>query len=279
MDADLSREKAAELREQLEYGWSTGIKRGWKAVFLSRLDAALHGSEEELRHVNTSLAEIFNVWTGEVEIELKALATGSSAHVEENSSLRQALLLGQLMVAQGLASQALRCRADAPMLAALIRYKKYLLPLKVSELSNKALADVYGETTAHVTRQLSEMRRAGLVDFRKESKNTINFLTSLAKELLANEPIHEKKTIISESVRDEEFSIFEMINAVKSPHSRRQVNAVAPVRGISSSKPYMSHPRFSSSERAVHKIHRELPDSFQTLPTFTLKKSPDYASR
>ncbi|WP_289241687.1 helix-turn-helix domain-containing protein [Delftia sp.] len=136
-----------------------------------------------------SLADLFQGWVSEVDGGLKSLVTGGSQ--EAPSATRQALLLGHLVVAQGLAAQALRSRADASTIEALRHFRKYLLPLRGGELSNKALADRVGQSTEHVTRKLSEMRKAGLVDFRRESKKTINFLTSMSREMLGDVTSYE----------------------------------------------------------------------------------------
>ena len=193
MTTDLNRELAEALREHFERGWSGGVKRSWRAILLSRLNGALHGTEEELRHANLFLDNLFQNWICDADEELKVLVTGGNQ--EGLSRQRQALLMGHLTLAQGMIAQALRVRIDEPKLTAMRKFKKYLLALNDNELSNSDLAGFFGESAAHVTRQLSEMRKAGLVDFRKESKNTINFLTSASREMLLDLANDEEKII------------------------------------------------------------------------------------
>jgi DNA-binding transcriptional ArsR family regulator len=94
-----------------------------------------------------------------------------------------AFVLGKLSFAQLLTAQAAERRADDCFIDTLHapKYKPYVIALERADLNGVQLAKITGESEETVSRKLRDLRKLGIVEFRRDGTSAINFLTPVAR--------------------------------------------------------------------------------------------------
>lgn len=115
----------------------------------------------------------------------------------ENASpeLRQAYVMGQLSLAQSVISSMFSRRADDTFVPTLLqrKYRDILKHLLAKDMTGVDLARLTNSTPETISRKLRLLREMGAADFRKDGTHTVNFLTHVAKAVLADNGVTKKK--------------------------------------------------------------------------------------
>jgi DNA-binding transcriptional ArsR family regulator len=115
----------------------------------------------------------------------------------ENASpeLRQAYVMGQLSLAQSVISSMFSRRADDTFVPTLLqrKYRDILKHLLAKDMTGVDLARLTKSTPETISRKLRLLREMGAADFRKDGTHTVNFLTHVAKAVLADNGVTKKK--------------------------------------------------------------------------------------
>lgn len=117
-----------------------------------------------------------------------------------------AFSLGQLSFAQMVTAQAAHRRAaDCFMdILHMPKYKSYVVALEQADRNGVELSKITGETEETVSRKLRELRKLGIVEFRRDGTSAINFLTPVARAAYSPDLAH------ADSVSD--ATILEAVN-------------------------------------------------------------------
>ncbi|OYV04567.1 MAG: hypothetical protein CFE26_16200 [Verrucomicrobiales bacterium VVV1] len=172
----------AECVAQLEP--SGDVPRGWEASLAVTVEEALCSHAGDLRSLAQSLVQAVQARLRSSSDSAQAAATRDPSAPEP---VKQAFRLGQLGFAQLLISDAAERRAGAEFVALLSvpKFHRYVEALVKRELTSSELADAVGESQESASRKLQQLRSLGITDYRRESKNTINFLTPAARQAYA----------------------------------------------------------------------------------------------
>ncbi|MEE4130510.1 helix-turn-helix domain-containing protein [Pseudomonas viridiflava] len=102
------------------------------------------------------------------------------------NDLRSAFILGQFSFAQLISGVLLSRTADESSKDALLDLvtRKYLCSLYHADSTNTELAEITEYRVETVSRHLRKLRELGLVDYRREGVNVLNFLTPYARTML-----------------------------------------------------------------------------------------------
>lgn len=102
------------------------------------------------------------------------------------NELRSAFMLGQFSFAQLISGALLSRRGDESGKEALLDSvnRKYLCSLYHADATNTELAEITDYRVETVSRHLRKLRELGLVDYRREGVNVLNFLTPYARTML-----------------------------------------------------------------------------------------------
>lgn len=185
----------AECVAQLEP--SGDVPRGWEAGLAATVEEALCSHAGDLRSLAQSLVQAVHARLRSSSDSVQAAATRDPSAPEP---VKQAFRLGQLGFAQLLISDAAERRAGAEFVALLSvpKFHRYVEALVKSEMTSSELADAVGESQESASRKLQQLRSLGITDFRRESKNTINFLTPAARQ--AHAVMSESRVVTSEKM-------------------------------------------------------------------------------
>lgn len=115
----------------------------------------------------------------------QAMAVGQGR--VNSGALADAYAMGQLSMAQQLASQAAHAGVDQDFLDAFKtgKFIPFLNALFDAELNNKELKAIVGQTEENVSRRMKELRALGISDFRKDGTLVYNFLTPVARQIMS----------------------------------------------------------------------------------------------
>lgn len=269
----------AKLQEWLDRIDETGgAPRGWEATLAERIEELLSAPSVDLAGAAAALVKSVHarmrLATPEVRV---ALTTGADAP----SGVRQAYRLGQIGFAQLLVSQAALQRADESFLTLLkqAKFRKYVAALASREMTSSELAMAVGEAQESASRKLQQLRTMGITDFRRESKNTINFLTIAARQAWALcQPVADRHAVpvvskVKTARRDKRASIVKP----KLGHIFRQVphQKILGAQGYSSNDepptiPQLTLNNAESYRSGVERLSSSLPSFMRNVPTFAL---------
>lgn len=137
-------------------------------------------SRAQLDGLQEQLAEYF---TDLVRTASESVVDAVRGVLPEDAPEVQAFVLGKVTFAQLVAAQAAERRADDQFMdnLHLPKYKKYIVALEHEDLNGIQLARITGDREETVSRKLRELRKFGIVDFRKNGTSVINFLTPIAR--------------------------------------------------------------------------------------------------
>lgn len=154
-------------------------------AWASRVEDGLAGSKAQLAELNRLLVQ-------RTHEALQALSPATRHAILQGgptSEVRAAYLMGQLVFAQTLVSQALVQRADDDFVD-LVRSSTYgplVQTLYLADQSNQVLAATLEESEEGVCRKLRVLREKGITDFRKNGRLVVNFLTPAARQVVTND--------------------------------------------------------------------------------------------
>ena len=150
------------------------------ATYLS--EAIINSSRGYLADISDDVTALFQESVKVASEEVVNAAFDEDA----NNGLRSAFMLGQFSFAQLISGALLSRRMDdsgkEEMLDSVAR--KYLCSLYHADATNTELAEITGYRVETVSRRLRKLRELGLVDYRREGVNVLNFLTPYARAKL-----------------------------------------------------------------------------------------------
>lgn len=169
----------AECIAQLEANGDA--PRGWEANLAANVEEALCSHAGDLRALAQRLVQAVHATLRSSSDAVQAAATRDPAAPEP---VKQAFRLGQLGFAQLLISDAAERRAGTEFVGLLSvpKFRRYVEALAAKEMTSSELADAVGEAQESASRKLQQLRSLGITDYRRESKNTFNFLTPAARQ-------------------------------------------------------------------------------------------------
>lgn len=154
------------------------------AAIAQKLEDALPASSDELRQLGREVEEVVHtLFAGSTEDFRRHVL----AAPRDGNPIQDAYLIGQLTFAQAFADQ-LACRRESSAFRRLVadtRFVRYVGALCLEDLNNAELARRVGEVDETVSRKLKALRSEGVVDYRREGRNTVNFLTPAARASFA----------------------------------------------------------------------------------------------
>jgi hypothetical protein len=147
-------------------------------------DSVSARSRERLDELHGRLSEYFMDAVRQAPDSVVEAVRGS---LPEDAPETMAFSLGQLSFAQMVTAQvtaqaAQRRAADCFMdFLHMPKYKSYVVALEHADLNGVELSRITGETEETVSRKLRELRKLGIVEFRRDGTSAINFLTPVAR--------------------------------------------------------------------------------------------------
>jgi DNA-binding transcriptional ArsR family regulator len=179
MMTSILQRNVAECIAQLEANGDA--PRGWEASLAASVEEALCTHVGDLRELAQHLVQAVHATLRSSPDAVQAAATRDPTAPEP---LKQAFRLGQLGFAQLLISDAAERRAGTEFvgLLSLPKFRRYVEALAAREMTSSELADAVGEAQESASRKLQQLRLLGITDYRRESKNTFNFLTPAARQ-------------------------------------------------------------------------------------------------
>ena len=111
---------------------------------------------------------------------------------EKDSPEAIAFTLGKLNFAQTIVAQAAERRAADCFIDVLHmpKYKNYVVALERADLNGVELSKVVKESEETVSRKLRDLRKLGIVEFRRDGTSLINFLTPVARDAYNSDLAH-----------------------------------------------------------------------------------------
>lgn len=149
------------------------------------------GTKAELQEFAQFLEKLFREQFRAVSTEVReAIVDKKNASPE----LRQAYVMGQLSLAQSLISSMCYKRADDTFVPTLLqrKYRDIVKHLLAKDMTGVDLARLTKSTPETISRKMRVLREMGAADFRKDGTHTVNFLTHVAKAVLADNGIKKK---------------------------------------------------------------------------------------
>lgn len=121
------------------------------------------------------------------------------------NNLRSAFMLGQFsfahIISGALLSKRINDNGKEELLDTVTR--KYLCSLYHEDASNTELAEITGYRVETVSRRLRKLRELGLVDYRREGVNVLNFLTPYARAMLEKNMPESGVEKVTKKVKDQ----------------------------------------------------------------------------
>lgn len=258
-------QNVAECVAQLEP--SGDVPRGWEASLAATVEEALCSHAGDLRSLAQSLVQAVHSRLRSSSESAQAAATRDPSAPEP---VKQAFRLGQLGFAQLLISDAAERRAGAEFVALLSvpKFHRYVEALVKHEMTSSELADAVRESQESASRKLQQLRSLGITDYRRESKNTINFLTPAARQAYA---------VLSESrvVSNERMPLAVTGHHLRRSFSGREVRRRSP-EDVIEANAFIPEQVIASAEADVIHVGDLLGDVTSRLLPY-LRCSPNFA--
>jgi DNA-binding transcriptional ArsR family regulator len=150
------------------------------------------GTKADLGEFSQFLVKLFHEQLRAISPEVRnAIIDKKNASPE----LRQAYVMGQLSLAQSVISSMFSKRADDTFVPTLLqrKYRDILKHLLAKDMTGVDLAKLTKSSPETISRKMRVLREMGAADFRKDGTHTVNFLTHVAKAVLADNGVTKKK--------------------------------------------------------------------------------------
>lgn len=174
-----STESLAVLLTQLAESGATS--KGWEASLSERVRDLLRSRDSDLKEAASAVRKAARALLVQLpkEVRDEVLNPGTPRHV----ATKQAYRMGQLDFAHLLVAQASTRRVDDEFRETLANptYRRLLQEMYDGECSTLELAERVRRSPEQTSRNLSVLRKAGISDFRRVSKQVLNFLTPAAR--------------------------------------------------------------------------------------------------
>jgi DNA-binding transcriptional ArsR family regulator len=124
----------------------------------------------------------------------------------QSPELRQAYALGQISLAQHLLASITSKRIDDSFIPTLLerKFRPMLKLLLAKDMTGVDLAKETSSTPETISRKLRQLRAMGAADFRRDGTHVVNFLTHVAKDVLAEHGIKQKSVRGQQKTSDEQ---------------------------------------------------------------------------
>ena len=160
---------------------SGAANRGWEASLSERVRDLLRSRDSDLKGAASAVRKAARAMLNHLPADVRddVLNPGTPKHV----ATKQAYRMGQLDLAHLLIAQASTRRVDAEFRETLANptYRRLLQEIYDGECSTFELAERVNRSPEQTSRNLSVLRKAGISDFRRVSKQVLNFLTPAAR--------------------------------------------------------------------------------------------------
>ncbi|NNB46322.1 helix-turn-helix domain-containing protein [Pseudomonas chlororaphis] len=163
-----------------------GLSADLSTIIASYLSDALNNrSRNQLAEISDDLASLFKGALRLAPPEVVDAVLGD----DMESVIRTSYEMGQLSFSRLISSSVLARRMDDGGDGVVLdsANKKYLCVLYNNDLTNTELSNVTRQRVETVSRRVKKLRDLGLLEFRREGVNVVNFLTPFAKATLESQ--------------------------------------------------------------------------------------------